>query len=372
MAAADTISHIFRRFLPGQEILQFSKEPAGNINGTYRIHTADGAYMLQEISRTVFEENVPGLESNYRQFLKVYDQYGPEQAGFAVPRWLPDGEGKLIHTDGEQRHWRVYRYLPGEPLSATIVPNKTELFANAVASMHFLLSHIYADLQEVIAHYHDIHYYADAFLSVDAVNRRDGECERVIAAGLPFVLKHCVFENNAVIHGDTKIGNILYDAETGQVSFIDLDTFCYSSRLIDIGDSVRSIAYRREDSGSCSDGSSASIRSGGSSVGSAGSGKDSDNGSYSDGCFDLALCREFLKTYVSSPLCRLSREEISRLPDAVMRIPFELGLRYYTDYLMGNPYFPTPDPMRNLVRAKEQFQLYREIRQGSGSFDAGI
>lgn len=335
MAAADTISHIFRRFLPDQEILQFSKEPAGNINGTYKIHTADGAYMLQEISRTVFGENVPGLESNYRRFLMVYDQYGLDQAGFAVPRWLPDGEGKLIHTDGEQRHWRVYRYLPGEPLSATIVPNKTELFANAVASMHFLLSHISADLQEVIAHYHDIHYYADVFLSVNAVNRRDGECEQVIAAELPFVLKHCVFENNAVIHGDTKIGNILYDAETGQVSFIDLDTFCYSSRLIDIGDSVRSIAYRRK-----------------------------DGGSGSDGCFDLALCREFLKTYVSSPLCRLSREEISRLPDAVMRIPFELGLRYYTDYLMGNPYFPTPDPMRNLVKAKGQFRLYREIREG--------
>jgi len=90
--------------------------------------------MLQEISRTVFGENVPGLESNYREFLKAYDQY--EQCGrqpaFVVPRWLPDGEGKLIYTDEQQRHWRGYRYLPGEPLSGVEVPNKKE------SLLHFL------------------------------------------------------------------------------------------------------------------------------------------------------------------------------------------------------------------------------------------
>ena len=337
MFAADTISRIAGVFLPNPRIFQISKEPAGNINGTYRIHTADGTYMLQEISRTVFGKNMKGLEHNYRQFLKVYDQYGPEQVGFAVPRWLPDKEGRLIHRDEEQKHWRIYRYLPGKPLSELAVSGKTELFANAVAAMHFLLSHITGDVAEVIGHYHDIRRYAEAFFSVGAAGGRDAECEESIATGLPFILDHCVFEKNAVIHGDTKIGNVLYDENTGRLSFIDLDTFCYSSRLIDIGDGVRSIAYRREDEG----------RDGG-------------------GCFDQALCRDFLKAYVSSPLCRLDQAEASRLSDAVMRIPFELGLRYYTDYLTGNRYFPTSDPRRNLVRAKEQFRLYREIRRCCG------
>lgn len=337
MLAADTVTRVFRHFFPNERIQRFLKESAGNINGTYRIHTADGTYILQEISHTVFGKNISGLEHNYRQFLKVYDQYGPERAGFAVPRWLPDGEGRLIYTDEAQRHWRIYRYLPGEPLAGLSVSNKTELFANAVVSMHFLLSCISADIREVIGRYHEIRYYADAFLSVKAVNRRDGECEQAIDAGLPFILERCVFEKNAVIHGDTKIGNVLYDKDTGQVSFIDLDTFCYSSRLIDIGDSVRSVAYRKGVSG----------------------GSDS---------FDQALCRDFLKAYVTSSLCLLNGEEISRLPDAVARIPFELGLRYYTDYLMGNLYFPTAYPERNLVRAKEQFRLYHEIRRAIPSF----
>ena len=338
--------------------MQLTKEAAGNINNTYKICTADGIYMLQEISRTVFGENVPGLESNYREFLKAYDQY--EQCGrqpaFVVPRWLPDGEGKLIYTDEQQRHWRVYRYLPGEPLSGVEVPNKTELFAKAVVFMHFLLSQVSADMQEVIAHYHEIRYYADAFAAVKAVNGRDQECERMIADELPFILRHCVFEKNAVIHGDTKIGNILYDGKTGQISFIDLDTFCYSSKLIDIGDSIRSLAYRKRDAVGCllqaaEHGACSPLLYG-------------KEGCGSGSCFDWSLCRDYLNAYVASPLCRLNQEEIFRLPYAAMRIPFELGLRYYTDYLMGNLYFPTADPKRNLVRAKEQFRLYREICQG--------
>ena len=340
MFMADTISQIFCHFLPNKRVSRFLREPAGNINGTYRVYTADGTYMLQEIRRTVFGKNVAGLESNYRQFIKVYDRYGTKQAGFAVPRWIPDREGKLIYTDEEQRHWRIYRYLPGAPLAGLPVPNKAELFANTVVSMHFLLSHISADMRKVIDHYHEIRYYADVFATVKAVNRRDAECEGVIDDGLPFILEHCVFEKNAVIHGDTKIGNILYDADTGQISFIDLDTFCHSSRLIDIGDSIRSIAYKRE----------------------------GDESGRSGGCFDQALCRDFLRAYVSSPLCRLSQKEISRLPYAAARIPFELGLRYYTDYLMGNPYFPTANPERNLNRAKEQFRLYGEICKGKSDY----
>lgn len=371
MDAADTISRVFRHFLPNQHILRFVKEPTGNINGTYRIYTADGTYMLQEISRTVFGENVPGLERNYRQFLKAYDQYGQygrQQPVFAVPRWLPDGEGRLIYTDEAQRHWRIYRYLPGEPLSGADVPDKTELFANAVVSMHFLLSHISENLREVIDHYHEIRYYAEVFSSVQAVSRRDAECEQVIAEELPFILEHCLFEDNAVIHGDTKIGNILYDGETGQISFIDLDTFCYSSRLVDIGDSVRSIAYRRRNAGNDvsggKEGRNENEINGGNKGSRGNDAGDRNDGSMNSGCFDWDLCKKFLKAYVSSPLCRLNQEEISRLPSALMRIPFELGLRYYTDYLMGNPYFPTSDPERNLVRAKEQFRLYHEIHQG--------
>jgi len=44
-------------------------------------------------------------------------------------------------------------------------------------------------------------------------------------------------------------------------------------------------------------------------------------------------------------------------------IPFELGLRFYTDYLQGNRYFKVTDDQQNLHRAIAQFNLCASIMQ---------
>ena len=46
---------------------------------------------------------------------------------------------------------------------------------------------------------------------------------------------------------------------------------------------------------------------------------------------------------------------------AIQLIPFELGLRFYTDYLEGNRYFKVTEPEQNLQRAADQFQLCESI-----------
>jgi hypothetical protein len=46
---------------------------------------------------------------------------------------------------------------------------------------------------------------------------------------------------------------------------------------------------------------------------------------------------------------------------AIQLIPFELGLRFYTDYLEGNRYFKVTQPEQNLQRAASQFQLCESI-----------
>ena len=42
-------------------------------------------------------------------------------------------------------------------------------------------------------------------------------------------------------------------------------------------------------------------------------------------------------------------------------IPFELGLRFFTDYLKGNIYFKTQYANQNLLRAEVQFKIYSSI-----------
>jgi hypothetical protein len=49
--------------------------------------------------------------------------------------------------------------------------------------------------------------------------------------------------------------------------------------------------------------------------------------------------------------------------DAIRLIPFELGLRFCTDYLEGNIYFKSSYPTQNLDRAMVQFRLVESIEQ---------
>ncbi len=49
------------------------------------------------------------------------------------------------------------------------------------------------------------------------------------------------------------------------------------------------------------------------------------------------------------------------LYDGIRLIAFELGLRFFTDYLAGNVYFKTNYPEHNLIRALVQFKLTESI-----------
>ena len=46
---------------------------------------------------------------------------------------------------------------------------------------------------------------------------------------------------------------------------------------------------------------------------------------------------------------------------AIRLIPFELGLRFYTDYLNGNRYFKVTAPNENLHRAEAKFRLCASV-----------
>ncbi|HOG49736.1 MAG TPA: aminoglycoside phosphotransferase, partial [Lentisphaeria bacterium] len=49
------------------------------------------------------------------------------------------------------------------------------------------------------------------------------------------------------------------------------------------------------------------------------------------------------------------------LYDATRLIAFELGLRFFADYLAGDVYFKTRHEGQNLHRARVQFQLTKSI-----------
>jgi Ser/Thr protein kinase RdoA (MazF antagonist) len=136
------------------------------------------------------------------------------------------------------------------------------------------------------------------------------------------------------IHGDPKINNVMLDERSGRaVGLIDLDTVKPGLVHYDIGDCLRSCCNPLGEETLQVE----MVR------------------------FDLNLCRAILEGYLTIGRSFLSEQDYRYLPDCIRLIPFELGLRFLTDYLDGDRYFHTERPSHNLDRALVQFALTQSI-----------
>jgi hypothetical protein len=77
--------------------------------------------------------------------------------------------------------------------------------------------------------------------------------------------------------------------------------------------------------------------------------------------FDPELCQAILQGYLSLAREFLTENDYEYLYDAIRLISFELGLRFFTDYLEGNVYFKADHQEHNLARALVQFKLTESI-----------
>jgi len=147
------------------------------------------------------------------------------------------------------------------------------------------------------------------------------------------------------IHGDPKVNNVMLDTATGQaVGLVDLDTVKPGLVHYDIGD--------------C-------LRSGGNPLG-------EEIEAWETVRFEPELGRAILQGYLSQARDFLAETDYAYLYDAIRLLAFELGLRFFTDYLAGNVYFKVKHPEHNLVRALVQFKLTESIESQAGAIGAII
>lgn len=147
------------------------------------------------------------------------------------------------------------------------------------------------------------------------------------------------------IHGDTKIENFLFDAQTGEVvALVDLDTVMPHTWLADWGDMVRSLANvagERE--------------------------RDLSRVRVNRDVYQAVLAGFLRTTTTATP------EEIAMMPRAVQAIALELGVRFLADYLRGDTYFqlgPGDPEDLNKVRALVQLELFRQLMDHEAEADA--
>lgn len=139
-----------------------------------------------------------------------------------------------------------------------------------------------------------------------------------------------------VTHNDTKLNNVMFDQLTNRaLCLIDLDTVMPGSVLFDFGDALR--------------------------VGA--STKPEDDKEFKHIAFDITRFIAFSAGYLLQANEWLSDKEGDMLSESVYIITMECGMRFLTDYLLGDKYFLTRYPKHNLVRAKNQLSLANDIWQ---------
>ena len=360
------LQNVLDHFVSGTHIDGFKTLKGGAINGTYLASTNVGDYIIQSANPSVFGGHLDGIDHNYRSFAEALEKTRTEEGiTLAVPEWIPDEAGRYIWIDtGDtirkevddatrsetvDTAWRIYPYIEDGELDLDSDPNAIKIFAGALADMHRILKYYPDKPETVIPDYHRIDLYYEECENVVCRNDRDAYCEDLIRSNMNFILDNCVFDAETTIHGDTKIQNILYDRKSGTVSFIDMDTFMTSSSLIDVADSIRSILCRGDDDAEP--------------VPEALSGSDAEalSGHYTEAPIDIASMQTFIKEYYRALGRAPSEDEQNQLVLAVLRMPFELALRFYTDYLRGNTYFHVKHNEQNLIRAKKQFDIFRQL-----------
>jgi Ser/Thr protein kinase RdoA (MazF antagonist) len=138
-----------------------------------------------------------------------------------------------------------------------------------------------------------------------------------------------------VTHNDTKLNNVLLDAETRKaLCVIDLDTVMPSSSLYDYGDAIR--------------------------FGAATAAEDEKDLSKVE--MDLNRFRVFTRGYIEA--CPgLTEKELEFMPLGAKTMTMECGVRFLTDYLDGDNYFTIHRDGQNLDRARNQFKLVSDMEK---------
>jgi Ser/Thr protein kinase RdoA (MazF antagonist) len=341
-------------FNPGGRIKTLREFGNGNINNTYLVGLEGGPekhFILQKINTHVFRQpelvirnmRVCGKHAKGR----VKDLLSEERQ-WEFPRVISAGNGKDYWIDSEGQFWRALSFIQGARSFDSI---RNEEHARevgyALGFFHALLSDLPPDsLADTLPGFHItllyLRHYDEVLAKIKEANSPEvNYCLSFISERSSWanVLEDAKSKGRLsirVMHGDPKINNILMDESTGRaVSMIDLDTVKPGLVHYDIGDCLRS---------SCNP-----------------MGEEVDD--WENVRFDPDLCRAVLAGYLSVAKKFLTGQDFEYIYDSIRLIPFELGLRFFTDYLEGNVYFKVRSPDHNLKRALVQFRLAESIEE---------
>lgn len=339
----DSAHAIAGQFAIHGELADLQPYHRGHIHDTFisswRKDETVSRYLHQRLNDHVFTD-IPALMHN----IERVTQHLSEQSmmdGFQALKLVSTQESRsyVMHPSGS---WRTYRFVENtDTFDLCESADQAHEAARAFGLFQARLIDLDAEsLRETIPHF-----FSSPFRMVQFQDALDSDPKgraKGVAKELGFVQERMPMATviderieagafpTRVVHGDTKLNNVLFDRDTGKATcIVDLDTCMPAYSLYDFGDLVRFTAAMSAE----------------------------DETDLAKVGTDIELYRALVDGYLEGAGSFLTREEIELMPFTARLVTFTIGVRFLTDYLAGDVYFKTERSEQNLDRARVQFRM---------------
>jgi Ser/Thr protein kinase RdoA (MazF antagonist) len=369
----DDLLVIARKFLSRGKILDVQPYGSGNVNDTFLVTVdqgqpplpaetaAESYFILQRLNTVVFlqPELVMGNLGTVTEHVRRRLEHQPLANGrrFELPRVLhtPDDHDHVHDAAGS--YWRGLSFID-RTQAFDIIQDQDHgrEVGYALGLFHHLLADLPApQLADTLPGFHltpgYLRHYDEVLAAMNPPQSSEvAYCLKFIEdrrawAGVLEEAKREGKLKERVMHGDPKVNNVMLDVDTREaVALVDLDTVKPGLVHYDIGDCLRSCCNLLGEETEAAE----EVR------------------------FEPDLARAILAGYLPWARNFLTTGDYDYLYDSIRVLAFELGLRFFTDYLAGNVYFKARHREHNLARALVQFKLTASIEAQANAIRAII
>ena len=333
-----------------QKIIPVTK---GHIHQTYHlINHAPGYpdYLLQKINHSIFKD-VPLLMDNLKIITHHVTQRLKDLYPSHLPRTsltlIPSNDGGSYYQKKDQEYWRVFIFIKDHQVIEQ-VENPDQVYQGAKMYGEFLrlLSDLKVDqIKTTIPHFHDLEMRLKLFFNAverDPLGRvkevskeikhiqtsahNMGTVQRLGKAGkIPL----------RITHNDTKFNNVLLDDKGKGLCVIHLDTTMPGYLQFDFGDGVPSSVQNLPE----------------------------DLRDLSQMDLNLENFEAFTQGYLEQTVDLLTPADWDCLSLSPAFMAFMMGVRFLTDYIVGDEYYKIKYHDHNLVRARTQLKLAKILNE---------
>jgi thiamine kinase-like enzyme len=330
-----SIEEIISRFGFAVGEIKIQQFGSGLINQTWKITSRQGDFILQKINEHVFG-NVKAIANNISQVGAWLQEHHP---GYYFTRPLKSMAGEEMICENELGCWRMFPFVRGSH-TIDIVTHPQQAFEAARQFGKFtrlLQDFDTSKLHITIPHFHDLEYRFEKFKSAveyageEKMQQAEGLVNRLLSlSAIVTDYLECRQDKQCrlrVTHHDAKISNVLFDENEKGICVIDLDTVMPGYFISDVGDMIRSYL----------------------------------SPSNEEDINAQPLRPEYFEAivhgYFSEMKTLLTATEREHFFFAGKYMIYMQALRFMTDHLEGDLYYPVRYSGQNFLRAKSQVQL---------------